>query len=94
MSDYCEARISHEILAGIWKTGSFPKTSGCPIKAELEFSEKILTGICKTRCFTNPLPTPDWSDFCNLLQKVRRTEPLAGHGKLDAREFIGFVQYF
>ena len=25
MSDYCEARISHEILAGFWKIGGFPK---------------------------------------------------------------------
>ena len=25
MSDYCEARISYEILAGFWKIGGFPK---------------------------------------------------------------------
>ena len=34
-------------------------------------------------------PTPDWRGFCNLLQKDRRTEPLAGPGKLDAREGTG-----
>ena len=30
----------------------------------------------------------EWFLAC---QKVRRTEPLAGHGKLDARKIIGFV---
>lgn len=33
-------------------------------------------------------PTPDWSDFWRS-QKVRRTEPLASRGKLDAREELG-----
>ena len=36
-------------------------------------------------------PTPDWSDFWRS-QKVRRTEPLASHEKLDAREELGSSQ--
>jgi len=34
------------------------------------------------------LLTPDWSGFW-LCQKGRRTEPLAGHGKLDSRKVTG-----
>ena len=79
----------------IWETRGFPKSlkvgQGCPIEAKLEFSEKILAGIWETGGFPNPLPTPDWSGFCNLLQKGRRTEPLAGRGKLDSREVSRFV---
>ena len=46
------------------ETGLYPNVGhGCPIKAELEFSKKILTGFCETGCLTKPSPTPDWSDF-------------------------------
>lgn len=42
-------------------------------------------GLSKTLLGFVYKTTPDWSDFCRR-QKVRRTEPLAGHGKLEARE--------